>query len=142
MWGVQWSEDILKWVSPKKSEVAALAEGEVAPNYYFDNATNTNLSFTVAKITVNNGSLVTIGVWTYKTSTNKVAKLIIKRNTFIGMSADVVANNSSASLNTWTKIEATFTPNAKGVVEIELRGESTTGTSDYIYFDDLEVAQA
>ena len=58
------------------------------------------------------------------------------------MSADVVANNSSASINTWTKIEATFTPNAKGVVEVELKAESTTGASDYIYFDDLEVAQA
>ncbi len=46
MWGVQWSEDILKWVSPKKSEVAALAEGEVAPNYYFDNATNTWVEIT------------------------------------------------------------------------------------------------
>jgi hypothetical protein len=39
--GVQWNEDLQKWVSPKKSEVDALAEGEVAPNYYFDNATNT-----------------------------------------------------------------------------------------------------
>ena len=41
MWGVQWNEDLLKWVSPKTSEVNALAEGEVAPNYYFDNSTNT-----------------------------------------------------------------------------------------------------
>ena len=35
-----------QWVSPKKSEVAALAEGEVAPNYYFDNATNTWVEIT------------------------------------------------------------------------------------------------
>ena len=110
--------------------------------FIFDNPSNTELSFPVAKITVNNGSLVTIGVWTYKTSTNKVAKLVLKKNNFLGMSADVVANNSSASINTWTKIEATFTPNAKGVVEVELKAESTTGASDYIYFDDLEVAQA
>jgi len=110
--------------------------------FIFDNASNTFLSVDIGKIIVNNGSLVTIGVWTYKTATNKVAKLVLKKNTLIGMTADVVANNSSASVNTWTKIEATFTPNAKGVCEIILKAESTSGTSDYVYFDDLEVAQA
>lgn len=110
--------------------------------FIFNNASNTFLAIDIGKIIVNNGSLVTIGVWTYKTSTNKVAKLVLKKNSLIGMTADVVADNSSASLNTWTKIEATFTPNAKGPVTVQLKAESTSGTSDYIYFDDLEVAQA
>jgi hypothetical protein len=59
------------------------------------------------------------------------------------MTADVVADSSSGvSNNTWTKLEATFTPNAAGVVNIDLESVSTSSTTDYTYFDDMEVAQA
>ena len=59
------------------------------------------------------------------------------------MSGDVTADSSSGvSNNTWTKLEATFTPNAAGIVEVELHSVSTSSTTDYVYFDDMEVAQA
>jgi len=46
MWGVQWNEDLQKWVSPKTSEVQALTEGQTASNYSFDNDTSTWVEIT------------------------------------------------------------------------------------------------
>ena len=59
------------------------------------------------------------------------------------MTSDLTVNNTSASNNTWTKIEVTFTPSAQGPAEIQVIGQSTgVSSSTYCYFDDLEVAQA
>ena len=102
------------------------------------------MSHAIGSVVVNASSLVTIGVWVYVTNvSNKTAKLKLIRNTELGMSADVIADSSSGvSNNTWTKLQATFTPNAAGIVELELISTSTSSTTDYVYFDDMEVAQA
>tara|TARA_R100000278_G_scaffold13863_2_gene14548 strand:- start:213 stop:2828 length:2616 start_codon:yes stop_codon:yes gene_type:complete len=108
------------------------------------NSTNTSvIPIDLGKIIVNNGSLVTIGLWTYKTAADKYITLKIVNNPQLGMTADITANNTSASNNTWTKIEVTFTPSAQGPAEIQVIGQSTgVSSSTYCYFDDLEVAQA
>ena len=108
------------------------------------NSTNTSaIPIDLGKIIVNNGSLVTIGLWTYKTAADKYITLKIINNPQLGMTADITADNTSASNNTWTKIEATFTPSAQGPAEIQVVGQSTgVSSSTYCYFDDLEVAQA
>jgi len=110
--------------------------------FVFTNASNTTLSFIPGKIICAASSQVTIGVWTYRTATDKVNKLIIPKNTDLGINSDVEADNSSSSVNTWTKIELTFTPSTAGPVSIKLQVNSTSSTSSYAYFDDLEVAQA
>jgi hypothetical protein len=111
--------------------------------FIHSSATST-VNYQIGSVIVNSGSLVTIGVWVYVTNvSNKTAKLKLKMNTEVGMTADVVADSSSGvSNNTWTKLEATFTPNAAGVVNIDLESVSTSSTTDYTYFDDMEVAQA
>jgi len=110
--------------------------------FVFTNASDKSLAFEVGKIICAASSQVTVGVWTYRTATNKVNKLIIPKNTDLGISSDVEVDNSSSSINTWTKIELTFTPSTAGPVSIKLQVDSTTSTTTYAYFDDLEVAQA
>ena len=111
---------------------------------FIHSSASSTVSHAVGSVVVNASSLVTIGVWVYVTNvSNKTAKLILKSNTELGMSGDVTADSSSGvSNNTWTKLEATFTPNAAGIVEVELHSVSTSSTTDYVYFDDMEVAQA
>jgi hypothetical protein len=110
--------------------------------FIFTNASNTSLSFTAGKIICAASSQVTVGVWTYRTATDKVNKLIIPKNVDLGINSDVEVDNSSSSVNTWTKIELTFTPSTAGPVDIKFQVNSTSSTSSYAYFDDLEVAQA
>lgn len=110
--------------------------------FIFTSASNTNLSFIPGKIICAASSQVTVGVWTYRTATDKVCKLVIPKNADLGINSDVEVDNSSSSVNTWTKIELTFTPSAAGPVNIKFQVNSTSSTSSYAYFDDLEVAQA
>ncbi|WP_297015182.1 hypothetical protein [Thalassospira sp.] len=44
--GVQWNEDLQKWVSPLKSDVDASDGNTPVTNYYWDNSTNTWIEIT------------------------------------------------------------------------------------------------
>ena len=94
----------------------------------------------LGSVVVNANAAVTIGIWTYKTTNNALATLKVADDMFMGLTGQSV-NNSSASLNTWTKIEKTFTPTKSGAIQLilELTGSVS---SDILYFDDLEVSQA
>jgi len=105
------------------------------------NSLDDRLSFELGKVLVNSGSLVTIGVWVYKSNSSAVGVLTIPANSELGLSSDITADTSSVSATTWTKITATFTPTGVGAAAIEI-GAYNTGSNEAVYFDDLEVTQA
>ena len=106
------------------------------PNYLAD-----RLSFELGKVLVNSGSLVTISVWVYKSNSTAVGTLEIPANSDLGLSSDVITDTSSVSATTWTKISATFTPTGVGAATVKI-GAYNTGSTEAVYFDDLEVTQA
>ena len=98
-------------------------------------------TFSLGKIVVSANSAVTVGLWTYKNhASNAKVTLKIPADPLKGFSLQTV-DNSSASINTWTKIEKTFTPTAAGPIEIQVELENTT-SSQFVIIDDLEVSQA
>tara|TARA_R100001463_G_scaffold2663_2_gene11033 strand:- start:607 stop:3192 length:2586 start_codon:yes stop_codon:yes gene_type:complete len=98
-------------------------------------------SFPLGQVVVNANSAVTIGLWTYKTSSSGKVTLKIPGAVDKGF-ADQTVDSSSASINTWVKIEKTFTPTASGAITIEVTMDSGGSGSQYVYIDDLEVSQA
>jgi hypothetical protein len=95
----------------------------------------------IGKVIVNSGSQVSVSVWSYASNPNNPVGFIrVKQNADLGMTADADADSTSNSSNTWTKITATFTPSASGIVEIQLGAHGGSGGSHY--FDDIEVTQA
>ena len=104
--------------------------------------TSKTMDLELGKVVVNASSLVTIGLWVYITNTSHITgKLIIQNAPELGLASDIVTDTSSVSVNTWTKITATCTPNAAGVLTIKATCD-TTSTGSYLYIDDLEVTQA
>ena len=94
----------------------------------------------IGKVIVNSGSLVSISVWTYGSSPSSYIGFIrIKQNADLGMTANVDADTTSNSSNTWTKITATFTPSAAGICEVQIGAYNSGG---HCLFDDVEVTQA
>jgi hypothetical protein len=59
----------------------------------------------------------------------------------MGIASDVTTDTSGVSVNTWTKITATCTPTAAGVLTVKVTCDSTS-SGNYLYIDDLEVSQA
>ena len=110
-------------------------------NPYSTLDSNITLIIDLGKVIVNSGSLVTIAIWTYKTASGATGFLRIAKNDELGMTSYVQADTSSNSLNTWVKITTTFTPTASGLATIQIGGYGSQST-EYIYFDDLEVSQA
>jgi len=104
--------------------------------------TSRTMELELGKVVVNASSLVTIGLWVYSTNTSHITgKLIIKKAPEIGIASDVVTDTSGVSATTWTKITATCTPSAAGVLTIKASCDNTSSGS-YLYIDDLEVSQA
>ncbi len=103
--------------------------------------TNIPLIIDIGKVIVNSGALVTVAIWTYKTASGATGFLRIAQNADLGMTSYAQADTSSNTLNTWVKITATFTPSASGLATIQIGGYGSQST-EYVYFDDLEVSQA
>ena len=94
----------------------------------------------IGKVIVNSGSLVSISVWTYGSSpSSHIGFIRIKQNLDLGMTANVDADTTSNSSNTWTKITASFTPSAAGICEVQIGAYNSGG---HCLFDDVEVTQA
>jgi hypothetical protein len=98
-------------------------------------------TFSLGKIVANADAAVTVGLWTYKTSSSGKVTLKIPGDISKGLTLQTV-DNSSASVNTWTKIEKTFTPTESGAISVEVEMNSGGSSSQYVYIDDLEVSQA
>ena len=95
----------------------------------------------IGKVIVNSGSQVSVSVWSYASNPNNPVGFIrVKQNSDLGMTANADADSTSNSNSTWTKITATFTPSAAGIVEIQLGAHGGSGGSHY--FDDVEITQA
>lgn len=107
----------------------------------YSTLTNIPLIIDLGKVIVNSGSLVTVAIWTYKTASGATGFLRVAQNTDLGMTSYAQADTSSNSLNTWVKITTTFTPSASGLATIQIGGYGSQST-EYVYFDDLEVSQA
>jgi hypothetical protein len=104
--------------------------------------TDQTMELELGKIVVNASSLVTVGLWVYSTNTSYITgKLIIKNAPEMGIASDVTTDTSGVSVNTWTKITATCTPTAAGVLTVKVTCDSTS-SGNYLYIDDLEVSQA
>lgn len=98
-------------------------------------------TISLGKIVVSASSAVTVGLWTYKNHADRaIVKLKIPADPLKGLSEQTV-DNLSASVNTWTKIEKTFTPTRAGVIEIQVQFTNLT-SSQFSIIDDLEVSQA
>lgn len=95
----------------------------------------TPTTISLGQIVVSANTAVTVGIWTYKTSPQSFVTLKIPRDLVRGVSAQEV-DNSSASQNTWTKIEKTFTPTASGPLKIQVQLSSNAT----VFIDDLEVS--
>jgi hypothetical protein len=100
------------------------------------------LNFSVAKIAVNTGSLVTVKIWMKKThATEVVGKLICRANQLAGITSDQVA--TKANDTSWEELTITFTPTVSGVVDIEVQCYiAGTSVVDSIYVDDMTITQA
>lgn len=111
------------------------------PNSTLTSSSYPPLIVDLGKVIVNSGSLVTISIWTYKTNVGGTGFLRIAKNSELGMTSYAQADTSGNSLNTWVKITTTFTPTASGLATIQIGGYGSQ-SSEYVYFDDLEVSQA
>ena len=97
-------------------------------------------TITLGQIVVSANSAVTVGLWTYKTLSTSEAILKIPADFVRGVTAQEVSS-LSASTNTWTKIEKTFTPTSSGPLTIEVQLKNAVSFAE-LYIDDLEVSQA
>ena len=98
-------------------------------------------TLSLGKIVVSANSAVTVGLWTYKSHADRaIVTLKIPADPLKGL-GDQKVDNLSASVNTWTKIEKTFTPTRAGIIEIQVQLQNLT-SSHFSIIDDLEVSQA
>ena len=97
-------------------------------------------TITLGQIVVSANSAVTVGLWTYKTLSTSEAILKIPADLVRGVTAQEVSS-LSASTNTWTKIEKTFTPTSSGPLTIQVELKNAVSFAE-LYIDDLEVSQA
>lgn len=119
--------------------------GGVAPQF---NILNTNItsstpaSFPIARIAVNASSLVTVKCWVKKShATDIAANIIVKAYEIVGVTSDITAAKSADT--NWEELTVTFTPTAKGVVNIYGQAWWVANLADEsVYFDDVTVTQA
>ena len=95
----------------------------------------------VATVAVDSGSLVTVSLWAYLTNSDNVVRLVCKGGQIAGVPNDVVATSSSGTLNAWQQLTITFTPSAKGAVQIVAQAYGG-GFVHSAYIDDFSVTQA
>lgn len=119
----------------------------------FEGSWNEDVRHDITQIIVNSGSQVTVTVWAYRED-GMIAgpptyglhgELKILQNTEVGLNADVTAliPAGNSYTQTWHQLQCQFTPNAAGVVTVQLRRWSNSGSDDgYVVFDDLAVSQA
>ena len=97
-------------------------------------------AFDVAKVAVNGGSQVTLSVYCYRNSTNTYGGIHIKPNALIGITS-AVRGYTSGSTGAWEQISITCTPNAAGILEVQLGGYRSSGDG-IIYYDTFSASQA
>jgi hypothetical protein len=97
------------------------------------------LELTVARLAVSAGTLVTVNLWMRRSNTGITGRLMCKKKQIAGVSTDVYAD-ITAIADTWEEVTITFTPTAKGVVEI--LAQCFGGTTHSIYVDDFSYTQA
>jgi hypothetical protein len=94
---------------------------------------------TVARIAVTASTLVTVNLWMRRSNTGITGRLMCRGRQIAGVSADVYAD-ITAIADTWEEVTITFTPTAKGVVEI--LAQCFGGTTYSVYVDDFSYTQA
>jgi len=72
-------------------------------------------------------------------ATNVVGKLVCRGGQIAGVTSDVTA--TKASDTSWEELTITFTPTEVGIVEIEVWGIYSAGTST-VTVDDMTISQA
>jgi hypothetical protein len=97
------------------------------------------LELIVARLAVSSGTLVTVNLWMRRSNTGITGRLMCKKKQIAGVSTDVYAD-ITAIADTWEEVTITFTPTAKGVVEI--LAQCFGGTTHSIYVDDFSYTQA
>ena len=98
------------------------------------------LDFKVAKIACAANALVTVKIWMIKGhATNVVGKLVCRGGQLAGVPSDVTATKAD-DVN-WEELTITFTPTEAGVIEIEVWGIYSAGTST-VTVDDMTISQA
>jgi len=98
------------------------------------------LDFKVAKIACAANALVTVKIWMIKGhATNVAGKLVCRGGQLAGVPSDVTA--TKADDTSWEELTITFTPTEAGVIEIEVWGIYSAGTST-VTVDDMTISQA
>ena len=105
-----------------------------------DSPSSNPKAFDVAKIAVNGGSQVTLSVYCYRNSTNTYGGIHIKPNALIGITS-AVRGYTSGSTGAWEQVSVTCTPNAAGILEVQLGGYRSSGEG-IIYYDTFSASQA
>lgn len=96
------------------------------------------IKFSIAKVAVNAGSLVTLSAYIKRSSSSISAKLIVPGGQIAGVPSDVSTNVTGTS---YTQFSVSFTPSAKGVVELFAYVWAGVSTTDYIRIADLTITQ-
>ena len=98
------------------------------------------LKLSVAKIACAANALVTVKIWMIKgNATNVAGKLVCRGGQLAGVPSDVTATKAD-DVN-WEELTITFTPTEAGVIEIEVWGIYSAGTST-VTVDDMTISQA
>tara|TARA_R100000773_G_scaffold42029_1_gene38957 strand:- start:1987 stop:4740 length:2754 start_codon:yes stop_codon:yes gene_type:complete len=102
-------------------------------------STNSNKtgSYEIAKFAVASGGTVAVKVHMYKAGGTGGIKII--KNTDIGMTADVITENTTDGSNTWIEKTAYIQPNAAGIITVAL---TIRGGSGSTIFDDMSITQS
>lgn len=96
------------------------------------------VELSIAKIAVNEDSPVTVTAWFRRDDTNATANLICKSGQLAGITVDAT-DTMTAGAGNWEQLSITFTPTAKGVVEI--LAQAYGGTIYNVWVDDMGVSQ-
>tara|TARA_R100001443_G_scaffold3374_1_gene10594 strand:+ start:1411 stop:4140 length:2730 start_codon:yes stop_codon:yes gene_type:complete len=118
-------------------------------------AWNDDIKYDVAQVIVAASSQVTISAWAYREDNlseggsnpdwGLSVELRVLANPDLGINSDVVSIIPTGTDYTqaWYNLSCQFTPTAAGVVTVQFRRWSNSGSTDgYAVFDDLSVAQA
>ncbi len=96
----------------------------------------------VAKVICNANAQVTASIWVYRDGTGVNGGIRVKANSLGGITSQVTANITDATINSWVQCSLNFTPNEAGTVSIWAIGYYTNSTSNSVYLDDFSVTQA
>ena len=100
------------------------------------NSTKTG-RYEVAKFAVAAGGTVAVKVHMYKQGATGGIKIV--QNSDIGMSADVITENTTDSSTTWIEKTAYVQPSSAGIITVEL---TIRGGSGNTIFDDMSITQS